>query len=181
MFEFIHEIMEAWILRSTDGELSPLRRALLNGHLKRCGRCRSFMLDLVEFSHSMDDLKGLPRLSSSDANELHARVMAAFEAERLEEKGFGFGLQRAQGPRLRPGFLQGLALASLFLVAGYVLWSPYEASKSASLAPGPNSASESQGETQNLLPISTPMTQAKDLSPSASPQLSPTPPPSFGH
>jgi hypothetical protein len=180
MFEFIHEIMEAWILRSTDGELSPLRRALLNGHLKRCGRCRSFMLDLVEFSHSMDDLKGLPRLSSSDMSELHARVMAAFEAERLQEKGFGFPLQRAQGPRLGPGFLQGLALASLLLVAAYVLWSPYGAVNGASQAAGQSGQSESQGDVQNLLPLATPVSQAKDLSPSASPQITPTPP-SFGH
>jgi hypothetical protein len=124
MFEFIHEIIEAWILQDTSEELGGFKMGLLQNHLRQCVRCRSFALDVVEFSHSLEAAKNIPKLASADREEIHARVMAAFERERLEER-MAPRFERAAGPLVRRSFLQALAMVLLVLGALFVLSIPF--------------------------------------------------------
>ena len=125
MFEFIHDIMEAWILDSTSGVgLGRFPRAVLQRHLNSCRRCRSFALDLIEFSHSLESGASSSKLSAEGKEELHARVMAAFHRELLDERST-LPFQRAEGPAIRPSFIKALALASLIVAAVFVLGYPY--------------------------------------------------------
>ena len=118
MFEFIHDIMESWIQQDASGGLGALKRGLLLAHLKRCMRCRGFALDLVEFSHAMPAAPGTRALSGAESSEIHARVMAAFHRQRLDEAHAPLlAFPGAAGPAIRPSFLKGLAVAVLILAA----------------------------------------------------------------
>jgi hypothetical protein len=111
MGNFIHEIFEAWLLTSTQEPLDFLRGALLRSHLRSCARCRSFALDLVEFSHSLE-VPAVAKLSASESAEVHLGLMAAFQRERFREKVLS-PLERATGPLVRPVLWKGLAAATL--------------------------------------------------------------------
>lgn len=165
MFEFIHEIIEAWILKATSEGLSRFKMGLVQSHLKQCGRCRSFALDLVEFSHSLEATKNTPKLPTSDREEIHARVMAAFERERLDERMTPRRFERAAGPLVRPGFLQVLALVLLVIGALFVLSIPYLESQ-------PNSSSEVSAST--AMSDGQRAVQAMQTVPSLSPVPSPS-------
>jgi hypothetical protein len=124
MFEFIHDIIEAWIQESASKGLHGLRRALMERHLRSCQRCRSFALDLIEFTHNLDSPGPGPKLSGEDKEEIHSRVMAAFHRELLEER-VAPAFERAAGPLIRPNFVKALSMAAFIVAAVFVLSYPY--------------------------------------------------------
>jgi hypothetical protein len=159
MLEFIHDIMESWILESASGGLGPLRRSLLQGHLKSCRRCRSYALDLIEFSHDLEPKKQSGRLSGQERDEIHASVMAAFHRELAEERSAA-PFQRAQGPLVRLSFIKAVAMASLIVGAAILLSYPY---RSANFSGGDGSAAN----------LANPMPSLQ--APEATPTLTPSP------
>lgn len=124
MFEFIHDIIESWILAAASGGLGSFRRGLMQAHLKSCMRCRGFALDLVEFSHALEPEKKSSRLPLSDKEEIHTRIMAAFQREIRDER-LAAPFQRAAGPLIRPSFIKAMAVLTIILGAAIVLSTPF--------------------------------------------------------
>jgi hypothetical protein len=121
MFE-MHDIMEGWLLDSTEEPLSPWKAALLRSHLRDCARCRGFALELVEFSHDVEAVPRKERLKAEEASLLHAQVMAAFHRERQAawEGAKVKKLQLRTYFGVTPGFARAMALVALVL--GLALW-----------------------------------------------------------
>lgn len=171
MFDFIHEIFEAWMLEAASEGLSGFKRSLVQGHLKSCTRCRSFALDLVEFSHAMESRQDGAKLNASERENLHAHVMAAFHRERAEEKA-PLPFRRASGPLLRPAFAKAMAVLVLIIAAAVTLSYPFR-NGGDSLGPG-NAANlgASAGSLEAPQPTATPTPAPQ---PKAAPMAQPTP------
>ena len=183
MFEFIHDIIETWILRSASQGLGGLRRSLVKKHLARCQRCRGFALDLVEFSHTLEAPKSTPKLSASERDEIHAGIMAAFHRERLDEKLAPLPFERASGPAIRPSFVKALGMVALIVAAVAALSYPFrhdalegqDDAASANLNPNPNLEDLALPQ-----PKASPASASKTAEPKPSPTAAPKAPASLG-
>ena len=114
MLEF-HDIIEGWLLDSSEERLSPWKARLLRRHLEGCARCQAFAKELVEFSYDVESAPRKERLSAEDASLLHSRVMAAFQRERQAERKPAKKLYLRTYFGVRPQFAKAHGVVALVL------------------------------------------------------------------
>ena len=106
---------EADLALFAGGELGPLPRWRIEGHLHNCGECRRTVGEFFEMRSRVMDLAELPQLDwAALASSIHQQV----EMSRATAEGPG----RAAPPRLRPVWASALALASMLVLGAYVTY-----------------------------------------------------------
>lgn len=106
---------EADLALFAGGELGPLARWRIEGHLHDCGECRRTVGEFFEMRSRVMDLAELPQL---DWPALASSIYRQVEMSRAAAEHPA----RAASLELRPAWASALALASMLVLGGYVTY-----------------------------------------------------------
>ena len=171
-----HDIIEGWLLDSTEKTLAPWKASLMLGHLKGCAQCRAFAAELLQFSSDKAFTPSGDLSGNIDIFLLHSQIMAAFHRERTQ----GLNARPARKLTLRtyfgvtPGFAKAMGLVILGVGLIVMLAGPFQKTgQDSALAAAPRKIAEAS--TATPVPALAPATATP--TPSATPTATSTPQP----